>query len=805
MNSSTTIIIIVFNLKGKRLRNFKFLLSNYLCKLNIKTIVAEQVSVNCHTVVSSLVESLNCLNVIYKQFEVGKPVFHKSYVINRVLEMIDTEYVWLLDADVFLRYADIISQINNQDIIQPYNHVFLLNEEDTLHFIKNKRFVAKKNKSFEVIKTFGPLSFIIKTELFKENPMNEEYIGYGWEDLDFAYRISQKFEITKLECNGLHLYHDVANLNKEQEKYNREIFFKYRKVLSFNNLELPKNVVFQNVAIQNINTNKTAKIVHIISPALLPHKQDLYKREILAIESIIKEKKHFKNIVCIMFSDSLECEKYKNEFEIIIPSRSSKDIGDNRGLPYFSDIFKEACKYCNDEDIVFYTNSDCCLASGTYCRLENTKTEAVEYHRIDVFNNPIQLQNVFEFHNELKETGVDGLAFRKNWFINQPYFVPDFFVGEPHWDTAICGALRTAGISSQNFIDLYHPFHKQTWDTASLSVAGKHNDKLYRDFIEYGISKIKILSKPEELIETSIVLVHYGIDEKRVLAAKKAMSHLCYQNILNVEFIFVDVIKDQTLFPEVDHKSNWVHMVLQEKEANKDIFQKEAMMNIGAKQAKGSIVIFVDTDIWSDNSNWLNSISDKIKDNSNKIVHGFSFCQDSKNPDHAFVSAGLNTCKNVESVIHENPGLVIGMAKYILVKNDYLNVYSIMGGGDSMTLHEYLSPKYPHLNAWFQASFPRLKNTLRELPICGIIDYIDCNIVHENHGDVDFGYYGARHYATEYFTKEIPELLVIGENGLLEWADPQCVEREIIRAKFNMKTEQITREICQKIKKGYVK
>ena len=801
MEPYVTIVMTIFDLKNERLRNFSFLLENYLSKLGLKIIILEQANYKntYNSFVFSLVQKLKNPNIIHKYCQVDKPIFHKSYILNRVAELVDTKYMWFLDADVFLRYKDILSMIKDQDVICPYNHVFLLSKKETLMFIKNKKFVAKQDKAFKVIEKFGPLSFIIKTKLFRENPMNEEFVGYGWEDLDFAYRISQKFEINKLDCNGLHLYHDVAVSNKDQEKYNREIFFKHRRALSFQNLELP------DLSGDLSGDLSVAKIVHIISPALLSHKQDLYKRELLAIESIIEEKKHFKNIFCIMFSDSPECEKYKDEFEVVIPFRSSNDIGDKRGLPYLPDIFKEACKHCSDDDIVFYTNSDCCLAPGTYSRLENTKTLAVEYHRRDVFNEPLLLQEVFGFDNELKETGVDGLAFRKKWFENQSYFVPDFFVGEPHWDTAVCGALRTAGISSQNTIDLYHPFHEQTWDTSSLSVAGKHNDKIYRDFMEYGISKIQILSKPEEIVETSIVLVHYGDNEKRVLAAKKAMSHLPYQNILNVEFIFVDVIKEHTLFPEVDTKPNWVHIVLKEKEANRDIFQKEAMMNIGAKCAKGEVVIFVDTDIWIDNPNWLNLISDKIKENPNKIVHGFSFCQDSENPEHVFISAGLNTCKNIESTLHENPGLVLGMSKDMLVQNDYLNVYSIMGGGDSMTLHEYLSPRYPHLNAWFQASFPRLGNTLRNLPVCGIIDYVDCNITHENHGDVDFGYYGARHYATEYFTREIPELLVFGENGLLEWSDPKCIEREMVRARYGMKTEKDTRDICERIKINNVK
>ena len=126
-----------------------------------------------------------------------------------------------------------------------------------------------------------------------------------------------------------------------------------------------------------------------------------------------------------------------------------------------------------------------------------------------------------------------------------------------------------------------------------------------------------------------------------------------------------------------------------------------------------------------------------------------------------------------------------------------------MGGGDSILMHEYVSPSYKHCEAWFQASFTKLKNTLRKLPICCILDYVDCLIFHENHGDTNLDYYGARHYATEYFTKEIQNLLVLGENGLLEWIDANCIERQLIKFKIGMNSERETREICKRIKYGH--
>jgi len=807
MNSDVTMVIPVFNLNDKRLRNFKFLFDNYISKLDLPVIIAEQVYKRNPP--SKVLEHISPFNVKYCPVLSNRDLFHKSHVLNWASRFVDTKYLWMIDADVFLKYKDVLNLLIDQDVVQPHEHIFLLDENQTRGFIDNKKFIAQEGMKIRTMKKFGPLTFIIKTEIYKQNPMDERFIGWGWEDMDFAYRLSLEYKVTNLGINGLHLYHDVSPHNPEQEKVNRKIFFKKRQELTFKKLKFDETQIKQILSSTDIINNLKAegaisetKIVHIIAPALLPSKKELFHREILAIESIIKEKKHYPNLVNIMACESPEAQKYREHFDICFPTRSSRDLGDERALPYLPDLLKKAGENCGDNDIVFYTNSDCCLAPGTYGRLENTKTMAIEYHRRDVLNDPRTLSDIFDFPNQLKETGIDGIAFRKNFFDKNSYFVPDFFVGEPHWDTAVCGALRTAGVSSQNIIDLFHPIHKQAWDTKRLSIAGKQNDRLYRDFLEYGISKIDVLSAPKEKIKTSVVLVYYGSDEKRISAAKRAMSHLSYQNILDTEFVFVETVKGKTSFPEIDNKPNWRHVVLEEKEENKDIFQKEAMMNKGAKMAKGKIIIFLDADIWTGKNNWLDQISLKVEENNLKLVHGFSFCQDSKNHDSCFVSLGLNTLKNIESSFHENPGLVIGISKDVLEKNDYINIYSIMGGGDSMLMHEYVSPNYKHCEAWFQAGFPKLKKTLRNLPICCIFDYVDCLIFHENHGDVNFDYYGARHHATKYFTKEIQELLVLGENGLLEWVDKNCVEKKIIKERFLMTTEVAVRDICSKITKG---
>lgn len=790
-----TIVIPTFNLSEFRYRNLHFLLTNFLKNLNIPIIITEQKSNLHNTNVQDLVKSINQSNIIYKPVITDTNKFHKTKLINNALRTITTKYTWMLDADVFLRYGYVLDNLKGQDVIQPYDVVLHLSEKQTLNFINDKKFIINKGDQFKVCKKFGPLSFIVKTDIFLNNPMEEDFIGYGWEDFEFSNRLQEYYSIDIINKKGLHLCHEISPSINKEELENRKLFLNLKETprLKFSKLHLEK-LPYKKPNISD-NYDNVSKIVHVIAPALIPHKKDLYQRELLAIESIISEKNE--NVTNLMICESDSALQFKDFFTILKPERTSKNIGDNRNLVYLSDIFKTSSEYCQSDDIIFYTNSDCCIAPGCYSRLLNQKKPVIEYHRLDVLKNPKTLEEVFENPVVLHEHGIDGLAIVNKWFLKNKHFIPDFFIGEPHWDTAISGALRTNNISTQNIIDLYHPEHLKTWHTKKLSIAGKHNDKLWRDFLEYGISKIPLIQKPEIPIETSIVLVHYGDNKIRVDAAKRAMKRLKYQNILNSEYIFVEVSNGKTQFPEIKNKPNWNHILIKEKDSNRDIFQKEAMMNIGAKAAKGSIIIFMDNDIWSENSDWLTRIANKIKENPNKVVHGYSLCRDSKS-DRLYISTGLNRCRNIENELFENPGLIVGISKDLLIKNNFLNPFFIMGSGDTTILYEYANVD---IHLW-QASFPRLKNIMREPLKDTDFDFVNCPIIHENHGDVNFSYYANRHYATKYFTKEIFELVKIGSNGLVEWINPNCIERKIVKNRYQITTKEDADRMCNNIIKG---
>jgi len=77
-------------------------------------------------------------------------------------------------------------------------------------------------------------------------------------------------------------------------------------------------------------------------------------------------------------------------------------------------------------------------------------------------------------------------------------------------------------------------------------------------------------------------------------------------------------------------------------------------------------------------------------------------------------------------------------------------------------------------------SFDQL-NKIKRNTILFNCTYIDCDIIHQNHGKLaNMSFYCERHNILKKFTKPIHQLINIDNNGLLSWVNPKCVERKLI-------------------------
>jgi len=215
------IVIPVYNLTPDRFSNLKFVLSS-LVSSSIKNInVVEQETFN--TNVATIIR-LFC-KVRYIRYKSTSTEFNKSVLLNNFFFNTDYEYVWMLDGDVFMDYNYVLENLPSKfDFVRPYDQLFKLSKKDS-QATKNTSKIFLNSKECEVNNYFGKYSYIISRRKFMEvGGYNENFKGWGFQDLDLFKRINKKNSIISYTKNkAYHLYHPKAPTTHYQN--NKRLFF----------------------------------------------------------------------------------------------------------------------------------------------------------------------------------------------------------------------------------------------------------------------------------------------------------------------------------------------------------------------------------------------------------------------------------------------------------------------------------------------------------------------------------------------------------------------------------------------------
>lgn len=269
VQNKLSILIPVYKLVDDRLDNFKYILKK-IVEANITNtiLVYEQVRTDEN---KTDVEKITDLyeNVTYKSEIIKDELIHKSFLINKGVEMLDTEFIWVNDADCYLKFkhvydiistgyevtekhipgktfyvAPIASIMDEHDFIQPFAIAKRLTKEETVKLRNDitidvnfsKELIKKDKPSF--IQLYGALSFIFrKTAYEKIGGMDETFTGWGCEDSDFSARVykycaskpssTSNIKILRTVA-GVHLYHPMPTWAQRKDycpNYQRN--FKY--------------------------------------------------------------------------------------------------------------------------------------------------------------------------------------------------------------------------------------------------------------------------------------------------------------------------------------------------------------------------------------------------------------------------------------------------------------------------------------------------------------------------------------------------------------------------------------------------
>lgn len=185
--------------------------------------------------------------------------------------------------------------------------------------------------------------------------------------------------------------------------------------------------------------------------------------------------------------------------------RSSRTLGDGRGLPYLKDVLNHAMNHAHENDVIFLTNDDTWLHPKlppvllrhvlTFGPVSSQRCEFVHRPILPASASPQQFAVLSERH-----PGRDLFGFTFKWLQKRWPDIPDMLLGASEWDTMLAALIRLDyGVltNTKNIQDsippcelergyVAHQYHPPVWQRADIlnkSPSQLHNRKLMLAFV----------------------------------------------------------------------------------------------------------------------------------------------------------------------------------------------------------------------------------------------------------------------------------------------------------------------------------
>ncbi len=610
------IVIPVFNLSGHRLRNFKFILDRILAVKFNEVIVVEQVKVDKSSL--DLPKNIKHIRVAS-----SSNLIEKSKLINHAVSMTEAEYVWIHDADVYVSFQDVIKSIESvksygsyPDVVNPFKYLIKLDDnDDTEEFIKQKKSSCKKRKSI-YHPTAG--SFIIKKrEFIRIRGMDENYIGWGGEDTEFAKRLSLFLRVITFDhLKGVHLYHDKEFDPLERNAIRKNVT-RYKSSIDKMSIDIDKYI---NSIKSPFDKIQISKLVHIVSPVCNQSNKGLIRRQSFAMESIEKSKQS-KSVLKIAAFVPTEYDDGKGglspAWDTVRLSRDAEsDIGHNRPLPFLLDMLDNAYEHCSLSGIIIYSNIDCIISENFYKNIETSKRDYIEFYRQDINGIPSKYEDAFTLGKAHILHGVDAFAISARFYAKIRHMIPDLVIGEPYWDAVISGLMKEHTNVSQNTTDLFHIRHETTWDMNELNCGGQHNRECLDDLFNSGL----ITHTQCEIRAKTIIVRAHSEKDTDYDVAFEAFSEL--RNIGNVNHILIEFLTGYQKSKFTDQKlgTTGCRRILIKSNGVFNLRNNFAIMQAVADEKWAEYFIFLDEHYIFDNTTVIDNIKRSLQEDPLNIL-----------------------------------------------------------------------------------------------------------------------------------------------------------------------------------------
>jgi hypothetical protein len=498
----------------------------------------------------------------------------------------------------------------------------------------------------------------------------------------------------------------------------------------------------------------------------------------------------------VLFGDKNYVDE--GDFELVRLNRTGKtDVPEcTKNLPFLKDILNGISDLAEDDDWLMFSNVDCYPSEMVYKDLLNKDCDFVEYRR----TNTIEVGK-----DRVALWGVDAFAIKKSLWVSLRDEFPELIIGALYWDQYLYTFVRYHKLSITVDVEtFYHKDHEKTWDYYNPDPGDWYNINITNEFFEkiklpYGAHPkywtgpvnlhISMACKKPFYHDLTTILATWGNNDTTIANVNTCICNIAKQRqptkIVLVELLFGN---EKTSFPHLKNSRKFTHIIVRGNDTNKYIFQKEALWNIGAASVPDDeYMIFMDSDIWSEDTEWFYKIRNKLSRGDNVVVHGFNEVHDSLSIETPLSCYFRNKIFDLENESF-GTGFIYGMSKYYYNDIGGFNPYAIVSNGDSLLMHEICSTVRDPMFDWYAGvEFKYWKSMVRDCPKC-VPEYVDVNIIHENHGTLKNRRYAEKALIVHDLDKTPMDLLEVDDNGLMAWKN-RAEDKQDIKKLCNVNRE----------------
>jgi hypothetical protein len=544
---------------------------------------------------------------------------------------------------------------------------------------------------------------------------------------------------------------------------------------------------------RTIHHPKPIRVIHVVAPYL--GASPLRIRQAMFLESIDRARSD--DVLLIAATNG---EWHRPGWHTHRVGRTAAALGDGSDKPFLKDLLDIALASSGPDDWLLYSNVDCSFARDLYTTLQSRRATVVEFQRQDVDGNPTTLDELLAGPAVRYRIGLDALAIRASLYRDVRDELPDFVIGEPHWDTIYSGFFRRLLPVQRDCQRLFHPKHAQVWNLASPTAAGDHNQQLFVDSLNRGLADKSMIEDVRDRTDTAVVVAVFGANPQRIAANVTGLRKQLEQDLYSDLFL-VELRENglESAYPE-DLLRSVRHVAIPGSPSSSGLFQKEALYNRGwrtaLEQGDYDYFIFLDADVYCDSRDWFRRIRARLRDNPSGAVQGWRTVKDTLDPKLLYSSLAAAFVLDQPTDLPLNPGMCWGLHRTMLEAGDGFNPYCLDCAGDSAFVAEYLNTPTQQYDPWLY-QWRWFREIERPLPFHAEIDCVPLDVVHVHHGPLQDRNYDSLRYALDAFPP-VPELIHLNGDGILEWRDSTCLEREILQHRVGMTSRAAVDDLLER-------